>query len=42
VRVKRPGYAGSEEMRSVMAAVHTLGLEVDRLEIWRAEDIAPA
>ena len=37
------GYAGSvEEMREVMAVAHTLGLEVDRLEIRRAEDIAPA
>jgi ABC-type uncharacterized transport system substrate-binding protein len=37
------GYAGSvEEMREVLAVAHTLGLEVDRLEIRRGEDIAPA
>jgi putative ABC transport system substrate-binding protein len=37
------GYAGSvEEMREVLAVAHALGLEVDRLEILRAEDIAPA
>jgi ABC-type uncharacterized transport system substrate-binding protein len=36
------GYAGSvEEMREVLAVAHTLGLEVDRLEIRRGEDIAP-
>jgi putative tryptophan/tyrosine transport system substrate-binding protein len=36
-------YAGSvEEMREVLAVAHALGLEVDRLEIRRAEDIAPA
>ena len=31
-----------EEMREVVAVAHTLGVEVDRLEIPRAEDIAPA
>jgi hypothetical protein len=37
------GYAGSvEEMSEVLAVAHALGLEVDRLEIRRAEDIAPA
>jgi putative ABC transport system substrate-binding protein len=36
-------YAGSvQEMREVLAIAHALGLEVDRLEIRRAEDIAPA
>jgi putative tryptophan/tyrosine transport system substrate-binding protein len=37
------GYAGSvEEMREVSAVAHALGLEVERLEIRRAEDIVPA
>jgi ABC-type uncharacterized transport system substrate-binding protein len=37
------GYAGSvEEMREVSAAAQALGLEVDTLEIRRAEDIASA
>jgi ABC-type uncharacterized transport system substrate-binding protein len=37
------GYAGSvEETREVSAAAHALGLEVERLEIRRAEDVVPA
>ena len=37
------GYAGSvEEIREVEAVAHAFGLEVDRLEIRRAEDIVPA
>jgi ABC-type uncharacterized transport system substrate-binding protein len=36
-------YAGSvEEMREVLAVAEALGLEVDKLEIRRADDIAPA
>jgi ABC-type uncharacterized transport system substrate-binding protein len=43
IRLGNAGYAGSvEEMREVLAVAHTLGLEVDRLEIRRGEDIAPA
>ena len=41
--LSNPGYAGSvEEIREVEAAAHAFGLEVDRLEIRRAEDIVPA
>jgi len=37
------GYAGAvDEMRDVQASARMLGLEADRLEIRRAEDIAPA
>jgi putative ABC transport system substrate-binding protein len=45
-RVAVLGNAGSagvmDEMRVVQAAARTLGLETDRLEIRRAEDIVPA
>jgi putative ABC transport system substrate-binding protein len=30
------------EMREVQAIARTLGLDIATLEIWRAEDIAPA
>jgi putative ABC transport system substrate-binding protein len=40
--VGNAGYAGSVgEMREVSAAAQALGLQLDRLEIRRAEDIAP-
>ena len=41
--LSNPGYAGSwRKSARLRAAAHAFGLEVDRLEIRRAEDIVPA